>query len=154
LCCFTTTLQGANSREPFPELEACVVTLSAGPVASADGIGYANAALVKRSCAGDGRLLQPSRPAMLIDRCFRARAHAAAIGHNGSGGSDDGAGDDGGGGGGGGGPAVGEVWTAASFAAGATSYHAFASNLTAPFSLVPSDVVGWGPDDAARDWVR
>ena len=39
-----------------------------------DGIGMTNAALVKRSCDDDGKLLQPSKPATAVDSLFLRRA--------------------------------------------------------------------------------
>ena len=66
------------AEEPFPELQAAVTSLSAGPVAPSDGVDYADAALILRCCRADGRLLQPSKPARLIDRAFRYRAFASA----------------------------------------------------------------------------
>lgn len=42
-------------------------TLSRGPVAPSDKIGLADVGLILRSCAADGRLLRPDRPAVQID---------------------------------------------------------------------------------------
>ena len=113
-------------------MQAAVLALSAGPVASSDGIGLANASLVLRSCRRDGRLLQPSEPAKLIDRAFRARANAAAAVATAvaAAGSNDAAvvvattGDSPVG------PDMGEVWTALSAVAGRSIFYVFAANLT------------------------
>ena len=42
------------AEEPFPELQAAVTSLSAGPVAPSDGVDYADAALILRCCRADG----------------------------------------------------------------------------------------------------
>ncbi len=42
---------GEERFEPYPRLESAVATLSAGPVAIADGISYSDAALIMKSCA-------------------------------------------------------------------------------------------------------
>ena len=41
---------GDGSTEPTPRLQAAVLTLSRGPVAVADGIGYSDADLIMKSC--------------------------------------------------------------------------------------------------------
>lgn len=41
---------GDDHTEPTPRLQAAVLTLSRGPIAVADGIGYSDAALIMRSC--------------------------------------------------------------------------------------------------------
>ena len=91
-------------------------------------MGLADAALVLRPCREDGALLKPTDPARLTDRAFQARPHAAYLGGGGEGSAVLG-------------PAVGEVWTAASVAAGRAFYCAFAASLSAPFDLLPRDVV-------------
>ena len=58
---------GVERYGAIPRLEAVVTTLSAGPYAVADGIGYVNKNLVMRSVMADGRLIQPSSPATPID---------------------------------------------------------------------------------------
>jgi len=45
-----------------------VSTLSTGPVAVSDGVGNSDRDLILRSCAADGKLLQPDRPAVRTDR--------------------------------------------------------------------------------------
>ncbi len=47
-----------NVTEPFTRLQAAISTISAGPVAPSDKIGYSDAALIMMSCMKDGRLLQ------------------------------------------------------------------------------------------------
>lgn len=49
-----------NPTEPYNRLQAAVSTLSSGPVAPSDKIGYSNPALIMMSCMKDGRLLQVS----------------------------------------------------------------------------------------------
>merc|ERR1712196_595633 len=51
-----------------------VSTLSKGPVAPSDKIGRSDSALILKSCAADGRLLQGDKPAMLIDAGHVRRA--------------------------------------------------------------------------------
>jgi hypothetical protein len=65
---------GDSVVEPTPRLQSAVATLSAGPVAIGDGVGFTDRALVMRSCRADGRLLQPSRPATPLDSTVLDRA--------------------------------------------------------------------------------
>lgn len=65
---------GEDRYEPYSRLQSAVTTLSAGPVAIADGIGYSDRDLIMMSCMADGRLLQPSLPATLIDAAFVERS--------------------------------------------------------------------------------
>lgn len=70
---WSTTTQPNNtyhSTEPHPEIQACVATLSTGPVTPSDRVGYTNVDLVMRSCASNGMLLQPSKPATAVDDAF------------------------------------------------------------------------------------
>ena len=60
-------LVSAFRQEPYNRLQAAASTLSNGPVAPSDKIGGSDAALILRSCAGDGKLLQPDRPATKLD---------------------------------------------------------------------------------------
>jgi hypothetical protein len=69
---------GEDRYEPNPRLHSVVGSLSAGPVQIADGIGYTDVALVMRSCAKDGRLLQASMPATVLDVLLISRAVAAS----------------------------------------------------------------------------
>lgn len=69
---WTTSIQpgnpyGTERYGAYPRLEAVVTTLSAGPYAVADGIGFVDVDLVVRSVMADGMLLQPSSPATPID---------------------------------------------------------------------------------------
>lgn len=61
-------------QETFPELHALVSALTAGPVASGDGIGDMNAVLLRRTCRMDGVLLKPDRPAFVIDAWWQQHA--------------------------------------------------------------------------------
>ena len=56
-----------NARETANRLQAVVSTLSTGPVAISDRIGQSDVGLILRSCAADGTLLQPDRPATRTD---------------------------------------------------------------------------------------
>lgn len=58
---------GDDKIEEFPELQAMVATLSAGPVQVGDGLGFSDRKLILRSCRSDGKLLHPFEPAMPID---------------------------------------------------------------------------------------
>lgn len=49
-------------------------TLSTGPVAVSDKIGGSDVSLIMRSCAADGKLLQPDKPATLTDAAIMAAA--------------------------------------------------------------------------------
>lgn len=66
-------------QEAFPELQALVSVLTAGPVAVADGIGDTDATLAKRTCRADGVLLKPDRPALAVDAWWSQQA----FGHGG-----------------------------------------------------------------------
>ena len=65
---------GLSRFEPYPRLHAAVATLTRGPVAIADGIGYVDRELVMMSARLDGRLLQASTSAKTIDLGFTRRA--------------------------------------------------------------------------------
>lgn len=58
----------ATIKESFNRLQAAVSTISKGPVAPSDKIGRSDTALILKSCAVDGRLLQGDKPAMQLDR--------------------------------------------------------------------------------------
>lgn len=52
---WSTTVQPGNpygeySTEPTPRLQSVVLTLSRGPIAVADGIGFSDAELIMKSC--------------------------------------------------------------------------------------------------------
>ncbi|XP_072031491.1 uncharacterized protein [Amphiura filiformis] len=74
---WTTKTQPGNIyglQETNPQLQSVVATLSTGPVGPGDMIGYANATLIMRSCNAEGKLLQPSRPAMTVTGSILALA--------------------------------------------------------------------------------
>lgn len=103
-----------HGKEPNPDMQALVSTLSAGPVALSDRIGYTNATVVMQTCAADGTLLKPDKPATSLDVTFLAN-----------------------------GGVQGELWsthsslpTANSSAPFLTFYYVFAV-LDAPFRLLP-----------------
>jgi len=66
-----------NDSEVYNRLQAVVSTLSTGPVAPSDEIGMSDVQLILRSCAADGKLLQPDRPAVLSSNSIFARAGIA-----------------------------------------------------------------------------
>lgn len=47
------------AHEPFPEVQAAVALLTAGPVGPGDKIGAANKSLLMATCRADGLLLKP-----------------------------------------------------------------------------------------------
>jgi len=63
-----------NDTEPYNRLQAVVSTLSTGPVAPSDAVNSSDVALILRSCAANGLLLQPDRPAVLSSVSMYARA--------------------------------------------------------------------------------
>lgn len=74
---WSTSNQPGNKykgTEPKPNLEAAISTLSTGPVAVGDRLGYTDRELVMRSCDENGRILKPSRPATPIDATYIRRA--------------------------------------------------------------------------------
>jgi hypothetical protein len=68
---------GEERFEPCPRLQAAVTSLSAGPIAIADGIGYSDVSLIMKHCRSDGKLLLPSSPATPIDLSFVQSALSA-----------------------------------------------------------------------------
>ena len=105
-----------NSPELSPALQGAISTLSAGPVAPGDGIGFSDASLILRSCTTGGRLLQPSRAATAIDAGFRARVWGASAGP------------------------MGEVYATRSVVSGWLFHHVLAAAMGAPFNLAPADL--------------
>jgi hypothetical protein len=71
----------AKIKESYNRLQAAVSTLSKGPVAPSDKIGRSDVALIMKSCAADGKLLQGDKPAMVIDASHAH--HAFSPGHSG-----------------------------------------------------------------------
>lgn len=65
---------GEERYEPYPRLQAAVTSLSGGPFAIADGIGYTDVDLVMRACDKDGRILFPSKPATSLDVTYARNA--------------------------------------------------------------------------------
>eukprot|EP00039_Didymoeca_costata_P026389 m.15829 g.15829 ORF g.15829 m.15829 type:complete len:770 (+) comp5505_c0_seq1:20-2329(+) len=60
-------------QEPYNRLQAAVSTLSKGPVAPSDKIGASDTALIMKSCAKDGRLLQGDKAARTIQLIHNRR---------------------------------------------------------------------------------
>ena len=65
-------------QERYPELQALASALTAGPVASCDGVGDFDAALLGRLVRADGVLLKPDHPAWVLDSWWAAAAFGAA----------------------------------------------------------------------------
>ena len=59
-----------DKTERFNRLHAVVSTLSTGPVAPSDEIGFTDVPLVMKSCSTSGSLLAPDTPATLMDSVF------------------------------------------------------------------------------------
>ena len=83
---WTTSKQPGHSgkymippKELWPERQALVASLSGGPVAFGDGIGYTNKTLLMKTCREDGLLLKPDKPATPIDRAFTSNAPPAEV---------------------------------------------------------------------------
>ncbi len=60
--------------ERYPELEALVSVLTAGPVLCGDRIDTANVSLIMRTCGSDGILLRPSWPAIPVNEYYIFKA--------------------------------------------------------------------------------
>jgi len=118
--------------EPYNRLQALVSTLSRGPVTPSDQNGHSDTALILRSCMADGRLLQLSRPAFVLD----LQLQNSALG------SDDlsSAGKDS------------ELWAGFSRVAGSTYGVFFGARLSNVFNVTPSMVSAGFPVDFA--WVK
>ncbi|CAF1064276.1 unnamed protein product [Adineta steineri] len=56
-----------TAREPLPDREILIATLSTGPVAVADSINYIDNIRIMKCCRQDGLILKPSRPLTMID---------------------------------------------------------------------------------------
>jgi len=69
-----------DAFEPYNRLQAAASTLSAGPVAPSDPVGASDVELILKSCAADGKLLRPDRPATYPDAAIRAQASGEATG--------------------------------------------------------------------------
>jgi hypothetical protein len=54
--------------EPFPDFQAAVATLAAGPIWPSSGLTFTNWTLLHRSVRADGRILRADRPATLPDQ--------------------------------------------------------------------------------------
>eukprot|EP01039_Chlorochromonas_danica_P003209 gene3209-3514_t len=65
---------GEDRFEPYPALQAAVTSLSAGPFAVGDGIGFVDRNLLLRASDEDGRLLFPSKSATTLDLVFQEKS--------------------------------------------------------------------------------
>ena len=128
---WSIALQPGGTRpgpETTPSLHNAASTLSAGPVALGDGVGFSDAAQIMRACDASGRLLQPSRALTSIDAAAAARAFPASSGAGPTG-----------------------VVSATYTAVGALLWdHVLAANLTAPFALYPRHLESTRADAALR----
>ncbi|KNC53925.1 6 carbohydrate binding protein [Thecamonas trahens ATCC 50062] len=115
-----------KAREAFPRLQAAVATLSTGPVAIGDRIGYSDVALILRSVRTDGIVLAPSRPATLVDSAIAARVWPGA-------------------------GCIGQVWaTSSELGPVLAMHHVFAANVNASCRITPAEL---GSGDVATRWV-
>ena len=62
----------ADHEESGAALHVTLALFSSGPVGISDGPGFTDGELIRRIISADGTLLQPSRPATLIDSLIRA----------------------------------------------------------------------------------
>lgn len=62
----------APNTEPNTNIHAISALLSTGPVGFSDGVGFANTALIMRTCRADGLLLRPDAPAAHLDAALVA----------------------------------------------------------------------------------
>ena len=60
------------NTEPNTFIHAISAVLSTGPVGFSDGVGFANTALIARTCRADGLLLRPDAPAAHLDAALVA----------------------------------------------------------------------------------
>ena len=67
-CPWTTDHEAAGAA-----LHVTLALFSTGPVGISDGPGFTDGELIRRTISADGNLLQPSRPATLVDSLIRAR---------------------------------------------------------------------------------
>ena len=57
----------STAKEPLPDREILIATLSTGPVVFGDGINYIDMIRILKCCRQDGLILKPSRPLTMID---------------------------------------------------------------------------------------
>ncbi|CAF1499818.1 unnamed protein product [Adineta ricciae] len=57
----------ATAKEPLPEREILIATLSTGPVGPGDAIKYTNVERIMKCCRQDGLILKPDRPLTTIN---------------------------------------------------------------------------------------
>ena len=62
-----------DHEAPGAALHVTLALFSTGPVGISDGPGFTDGELIRRTISADGTLLQPSRPATLVDSLIRAR---------------------------------------------------------------------------------
>ena len=70
----------APNTEPNVHLHAISAALSTGPVGFSDGLGFADVALIYRTCRADGLLLRPDAPAVQIDAALVSTMGAGGAG--------------------------------------------------------------------------
>lgn len=64
-------------QEKYPELQAVASAMTAGPIASCDGVGDHDPVLLKRLARADGVLLKPDHPAWVLDSFWPRLAFGA-----------------------------------------------------------------------------
>jgi len=100
-----------NPTEPYTRLQSAVSTLSSGPVAPSDRIGYSDAALILKACMIDGTLLSHPIPATSIDATFPRLAGLTSAGPQG------------------------ELWTSGSIVGGQLFGSVFGATLAASYDV-------------------
>eukprot|EP01084_Bolivina_argentea_P145760 255409_1 len=125
-----------TTNEPYNRLQGLVVSLTNGPVMSADQIGHADVALIMKCCNSDGMILRPDTSATEIDAYF---LNAAGLAKNN--------------------PQNGEVWSTTSVIGNSEYfryYYVFAATLTSDFVLYPSDITHYNngiESDVITSWI-
>jgi len=110
---------GNATTEPRNRLQAAVLTLTKGPVCPSDAVGRSDPALIMRSAAADGTLLQPGAPAMMLDQQTLANALLKQ-------------------------PATsGQLWAAPTTLSGRRFVVVFSARLTTPTTVAPA-ALGYG----------
>ena len=65
-----THYDGGNATEPYNRLQSAAIIATSGPVAPSDMVGGSDRALIMTACDEGGMLLQPDKPATVLDGYF------------------------------------------------------------------------------------
>ena len=72
-----TSYDKGTATEPYNRLQAAATISTTGPVATSDKIGRADRNLIMSMCTSDGMLLQPDKPATIMDAALLYRVRDA-----------------------------------------------------------------------------